>query len=550
MLDELQEDMCVFNQKITDGLAYTELRPAVKLVEQLIACAEKSFPPGFEFKQSTVCTPDEAYKVMASSMTRSDRSNASIDFAPSNVYLVKYEFLFDKVPLYPRYFWLPNPRRGGLMLITGKDFALTPVLIDPGFSVGEDHVFIRMNRAPVTFRRMYHSIVVDGDTSRPLSKHVAYSGLHWKAGSNNKKSSSDVISLGKVLSTLPHYLFCRYGLQDAFKRFAKCDVDIRHVDDLRDNPVDPDRYVVITSTHQLPSTLKVKLDRYRMIQSNMALIIPRAQWGDLTKTFATAFFYIVDHFPEVTDREELLGSWRWRMWMGHVLFGDQQGPVKLVENVESHLNTLDDYVDLDLRKTLIDEESLDVENIYELFAFILVEMDGMISSKQKNIGSMFGKRLVVAPYILRDIYEQIFRCLFEIINNRKRKHTVDDYNKILGKYFMPTTIFNLRKTSQKPFVSSVSTPGDNMFAKITSQLVMQAQTSGGRKGGNLNMNDPASHLHHSIAVSGMHLVLRKNCPLGRMVINPTANLDEKNTLLPKEHMVAMCEHIEDAIGRN
>lgn len=546
LFDEMQQDMPVFSQEIMDGLAYTGLEKAKEEVDLLIRCAEGSYPEGFEFLGSKVCSQDEAYTVMASSLTRSDRSTPSVDLAPSDVYLVKYLFAADGKELYPRYFYLPYVRRGGLITIAGKQFSISPILTDPCFSVGQDNVFIRMSRAPVTFKRVIHTVVIDGEQH---SKYVAYSWLHHRGGNNNKKSESDTLSLGRVMTTLPHYLFCKYGLEKTFLKFAGCEVRIVSREDLDANPVDPEKYAQISSNHVRPATLKTRGD-YKLMASPLVMLIPRAAMNQLTTSFATAFFYIVDHYPMDRDVEELLDSYRWKVWLGYVLWGDHLGQAKLVENVESHLASLDDYVDIEVKRMLIEEESLDIDNIYELFAYILVEMDNLIDQKEEDIGSMYGKRLVTAPYVLRDIFEQIFRCLFEITNNKKRKHTADDYNKILGKYFMPTIIFNLRKTSSKPYMSSVSTPGDNMLFKITSRLVMQAQTSAGRKSSNLNVNDPLSRLHYSIAEAGNHLVLPKHSPLGRNTINVTALLDPKNTILRKEHMVEVTEHIDEAIRRS
>jgi hypothetical protein len=546
LFDDLQKRMPVFNQDILDGLAYHGLDDAKGLVDQTIACAENSYPDDFEYNGSYICSPQEAYSVMSSSLTRSDRSTPSIDLAQSDVYMVKYQFSCNGVPLYPRYFCLPAPRRGGLLTITGKQFAIGDVLTDPGLSIGQDFVFIRMSRAPVTFKRLIYTVLKDGED---YSEYIAYSWLHHRSANNNKKSESDTITLGKVMSTLPHYLFCRYGLKETFARFAYCDVAIVTEEFLAENPVDPEKYTVVRSAKSRPAALKLRV-HYPDIATNLCLIIPKAATNQLTMAFALAFFYLVDLFPQDLLVEDLLGDDIWKRWMGYVLFGDQMSVGKLVENVVSHLISLDDYVDIEVRKTLLDEENLDVENLYEFFAYILVQIDHLIDSKAESIGSMYGKRLVTAQYVLRDIYEQIFRCLFEITNNRKRKHTADDYNKILGKFFMPTIIFNLRKTSSKPFMSSVSTPGDNMFFRITSRLVMQAQTSAGRKSQNLNVNDPQSWLDGSIAEGGNHLILPKHSPLGRNTINPTVELDEKNTIVRKEHMKPIVAHIDAAIGRN
>lgn len=546
LFEEEQRPMPKFNQDIMDGLAYKGLRDAKGLVDRVIRCAEKSYPEDFTFLGSQVCLPQEAHKVMTSSLTRGDRNTPTVDLAPSDVYLVKYLFAYKGKELYPRYFYLPFVRRGGLITIAGKQFSISPVATDPCFSPCVDYVFIRMSRAPVTFKRVIHTVVVDGVQ---FSKYVAYSWLHHRGGSNNKTSKSDTIALGRVMTTLPHYLFCKYGFAETFKKFGRCDVKITTEQELKDNPVDHKKFVVVTSNKVRPSTLKVRAN-YALIASPMALVIPRNCWNTLTESFAAGFFYVVDHYPERQDPDELADKWLWKLWMGYLLAGDQLGNSKLVENIDSHLASLDDYVDIEVRRILQEEEGLEIDNIYELFAYMLVEMDDMISKNENDLGSMYGKRLVTAPYVLRDIYEQIFRCLFEITNNRKRKHGVDDYNKILGKYFMPTIILNLRKTSTKPFMSSVSTPGDNMFMKITSRLVMQAQTSTGRKPQNINVNDPLSHLHPSWATCGNYGLLLKSSPLAKNTINPTVRLDGKDTIEERPELDAEFRCIEEAISRN
>lgn len=544
--DELQEEMPKFNQKILDGLAYSGLKRAKEDVDNLIRCAEKSFPPGFEYIDSKICSPQKTYRVMSNSLTRSDRSGASVDLAPSNTYLVEYHFTFEGKPLYPRYFFLPYARKGGLITIVGKEFALSPVLADPCFSIGEDHVFIRTNRSPVTFKQVMTHFMVDGV---PESRYVACSSLHHKGGGNDKRRESDVIQVGKVATTMPHYLFCRYGVLETFRKFARCDVIITNEQEQLENPLDKDKYVFISSTKIIPTWLKINFD-YKHIASPIILAIPKNCYNALTLRLAGGFFYILDYFPEMTDIQELGGSWQWKVWLGHVLWGDQLGSHKLIENVEYHLDSLGEYVDIECRQRLMDEEGLDIQDIYELFVYIIVEIESMVSKSESELASMFGKRLIVAPYVLRDIYEQIFRCMFEIINNRKRKHTADDYNKILGKYFSPAKIFELRKTSQKAYVTSVSTPGDNMFFKITSRLVMQARTSSGSRTQNLNVNDPMCWLHSSTAIAGNYGLLPKNCPLARNTINPTALLDEKDTILEKEHAKALERRIAEVIKRD
>lgn len=560
--DELHEDIPEFNQSILDGLAYRDLGRAKEEIDQYIACAEPGFPDNFSFIKSSVCSVPEAIQVMSTAMSRSDRGQPSIDLATSDVYLVKYEFMCDGVRLIPRYFFLPYARRGSLTMIAGKQFGIGTVLMDPGLSIGPDYVFIRMSRAPVTFKQTIQTMRVNGEFD---SNYVAWSWLHNSGGAHNKTGQSDTLTIGKAVSTLPHYLFCRYGMAETFRKFARAEVELAKIDvpddmlpedvpaEIRRQAIeqgyDLDKWTVVTSAHAKPAALKTKT-LYRTIKSPIALMIPKDRTNSLTMSYARAFFLTIDLFPEVEDMYEWMGDERWKISLGYILFGDQLGTGKLVENIESHLTSLDYYVDIEVRKLLLEEEGLRVDTIYELFNYILENIERLIRDKEEDIGSMYGKRLVTSQYVLRDITEQIFRCLFEITNNKKRKHGVEDYNKILGRWFMPTIIFNLRKTSQKAFMSSVSTPGDNMFFKITSRLVMQAQTSGGKKPTNINVNDPLSRMHASRAECGNYGVLPKNYPLACATINPTTKLDGKNTIVRKEHLRPVIEHIDDAVSRN
>lgn len=545
LFDELQEegDKPVFDQKILDGLAYSGLSDAKGEVDRLINCAERSFPEGFEYLGSKVCAPQEAFQVMASIKRRGEMS---VDLAPSDVTLCRYSFEFEGQPLKERYFFLPFIRKGGFIQIAGKQFAISPVLADPGFSVGEDYVFIRMNRAPVNFKRIIYTINVNGVD---VSKYIVHSKLHHRAGNRDRKHACEFLHVGRVVTTIPHYLFCKYGPEDTFSRFGKCEVLITTESELKENPMDPEKYTFMRSRKVAPATLKDTYN-YANDASPVVLVFEKDKVNHLVEGLAAGFFYIVDHFPKVSERKELADMYNWKLWLAYVLCGDQLGPGKLVENIDSHLASLDDYVDIEVRRTLIDEEGLDFDDIYQLCAYIQNEMDHLIASKDGDIASMYGKRLMTANYVLRDIFEQIFRCVFEITKNRKRKLGKEDYNKILGKYFIPEKIHELRNTATKAYVSSVSSPSDNMFFKVTSRLVMQAHTGTSGKSQNINVNDPMSHLHASVAEAGNYVVLPRNSPLGRNVINPTAKLDAKNTIQRKESMRDTVDYIDQFIHRN
>lgn len=567
----LQDLMPEFNQDILNGLACKDLMYAKESLDQTIRCAQQMYPPGFEFDQSTVCSPMETYAVIAKTLTRSKRSKQmAFDLARTNVYLVKYQFTFEGRPLYPRYFYLPYADLAGLMNITGKKFLISPVMTDTCFSIGPDFVFIPMGRAPVTFRResktiytgdltqyAFHSggVTMGEESYSQLTKRVVWSWLHHAGGKNARASDSEVINLGKVFTTLPHYLFARYGFVGAFARFAHAEAKVVPEADILEGKYPAEQWQHYWSTKTKPTYLKFKAD-YRAIATKMAVVVPKAQVNNLVEQLVAGFFYVLDHFPEpakgddiAEEVSDLEGDYRWKVWLGNVLWGEMLGHGKLVENVETHLNSLYGYVDIEVRQKLLVEEGLDCESIYDLFVHMLDNMENMIKNNADTISSLYGKRLEVLRYILKDLNKAVFKCLFEITNNRKRQMRHEDYDKILGQHFKPATIFGIRHPQHHGEVSSASSPADNMFFKLTSKFVMQSETSGRRKNSDINPNDPSTYLDASLGEVGNYAVLPKNRPLGDSYANPTVQLDGKHTIIRKEQYRELTERTQEEIRR-
>lgn len=564
---EIESDGPKFNQDLLNGLAYTVLANAKDDMDRIIYCASKSFPAGFEFVRSVPCSPQEAIEVMTGKLARADRPTP-LDMSPSDIWMIRYEFELDGTPMYPRYLNMPVPGKGDLLTITAKRFAISPVLADPGFSVTRDEVFIRMTRAPVTFRRSIHMVSkYDAETSRKdtgegcilglvgelCSQDVPYSKLHWKGGTNDKTRESDSIKLGQVVTNLPHYLFCKYGVEETFRKFADCPIKFYTEDEIvaMGDGFDHDQWVIYGSRKLPPSALKNRVG-YHHYAPKLMVLIPRTKVSLMTETLISGFFYVLDHFPHEATVEMVSESVSWRVWLGYILWGDQLGKGKLNENVSTHLKSLDDYVDIQVQETLFNEEGLEIEDIYDLFGYIICNMKDLINAREDNAASMFGKRLMVTPYVMKDIYEQIFKFLFEIINNRKRTYTAADYNQALGRFFSPSKIFDLRKTSERAFINSISTPGDSMFYKGTSRLTMQSQT--GQKmassSKSLNLDDPSNWLHPSALEAGNTCVMQKSFPLPKGMINPCVRLDKTHKILPKPEHKELREYVMSRIQRS
>lgn len=551
LFDLLNEEIPKFNQDIVDGLAYVQLKTAKDDVDRVMRTAESTMPDGFTFTGSQPCGPQETYRVITGLLNKSDARSRAVDMAWNDLYMVKYGFELDGDPLTDRYQYMPMPRKGNLMSIGDRTFTITPILGDRCFSVGADNIFVPLNRAVVTYKQLIHSIDVDGMFT---SRYVVWSKLHNRGGTAANGRDSDRLRLGQVYTTIGHYLFAKYGLLETFKKFCDCDIILLNesnlVDYVTEHNLDLTKYKQIRSRKVRPDGFKAKIP-YNEIQSDVLVLIKHEDASELALDLLCSLYYMIDFYPEYNDVSELVTTWNWRVWMGFVLWGDQLGHGKLVENVDSHLVTLDKYVDDEVKHLLREEEDLNVVDFYELCVYILKHMTSMIRDNSYEIGSMYNKSLLVNRYVLSDITDNIFRATFEIANNRKKKHLSKDYNKVLGRYMGHATITKLRLTSDKPYMSTCSLPGDNRLFKLGIQVVRQSKTiRDGTRSSGINVNDPANHLHESILEAGNYLVLPKRSPTGDSTINPTVRLDAKFTIRRKEHLRELIEDVGDVISRD
>lgn len=533
-----------FNQDILDGITHKQLKNPKDWVDTYIRTAERSFPEEVEYIGSKICSPFEAYRVMAGMPPRGENVRV-IDLATNDVFMVRYQFRANGVDLHPKHMFLPNIRKGNRIRIGGKEFGAMAVMVDPGFSVTSEYVFIRVARAPVTFNRRVYSVMKDGET---LNHYIAHSKLHWKGGAYDKGRDSDQIKVGQVVTSLTHYLLCKYGVHEAFRRYANAEVKIMHRDDVTDDL--RKTHAVYTTRGVAPKALKLKID-YNDIASRLAILLPRDKINSLTEDMVTAMWYVIDHFPDMDDPSEIFTDYQWKVWLGYILFGDNLGHPKLVENIESHLKSLDDYIDVQTQREIFEEENLMIDDFYHLLAYVIENMNNMILTKEHAVASMYSKRLVSGQYILKDIVEKIFKCMFELNNSRRRKSTETEYNTILARYFTASTIMGLRNTSEKPFMAIVTSPGDNMYYRGTSRLVMQARTGEGNVGSSskVNVDDPANHLHQSWMECGNYGILPHAYPLAKSTLNPTVQLDEYYTMTPKEHLKDVIKYVESRVHR-
>ena len=444
------------NPVIAKGLAVREINRVEEEIESTFRKIAKQYPSrlNLEFNGGVRCTPEETRQ----QGLRPRRSINTFELSYSSLYLMKYYFSMNGVPLHPIYLYLPYTHQAGIVAINGSRFAVSPVLADIAMSIGADNIFIHMGKSKITFKRTYHGYIRDGDR--------ADGAIVWCKAHN---SAARVTDHSKKTSNY-HYIFCKYGLTETFSRFAQTKVVVGTNEINTDNFPETD-WSICTSIRLKP---KGKTGNYR--PSDIRIAIPRGNVNEVTSDMINAFFYMVDHFPEVISPDNVDDPGCWRAMLGHCIFRDGEHVRKVLPKMNDHMRSIDNSLDSSVKEWLRADE-IYVNDAYELFAHIAQNFTPYVSGSAKKLSSMYGKRLIVLRYVLDNIVGSINNTLFDLEKiARKANITIEEVQRVFKTRLQPRLI---QKINQKHAeVSSVSSACDCMIPKITSVMVLQSNMSG------------------------------------------------------------------------
>lgn len=545
MFDIALEAVPKLNMDIVNGLATEHLKHCKEKLEQIIRCAEEQFPPELVFQGSKRCDPFEEFNVITKVRGTTERI---FDLATSNVTLYKYMFDFAGEPIGPYYFCLPFANDAGLIKLSGKTFAIYPVLADYGFSVGQRDIFIPMPRGRATFYQSGHKVRIDGVATEIK---FSWSILHNKAarpGRMTDEMRSSAIRLGYVYPALAHYLLARYGFHDTIKRFVNAEVHVMDERDYSEEKYPVKEYVCVRSTKTRPTTSKIPPGNYRAVATPLVFVARREEFTPLLSNILTQTLYIIDHFPDEMTLEMIDDKWQWQVLMGYILWGNGHSQGKLVEQVANHLKSLDGYVDPIARADLL-TEGVDVHSIYELFVYIMENMRRLLNERSGCVSSMYDKEFMVLRYVLRDLNDRMFKMLFKLNVNNRKEHTKDSVDKILRDTFKPKEILKISGGKNHSEVSSVSSPSDNKFFKITCVVLRQADTASKGRGKESRPLDATMMLDASFAEVGGYNVLSKTVPVGNNRVNAMVEIDSSSRVVRKEKFRQLIDESQEKIKR-
>lgn len=553
----IRDDMPPFNDKIAEGFAVSEIPKAQHYVDTLFNAIKETFPPGLVFEGGFRCSPPEEYREATkrhNQKTTKTSQRSSYDIAHSNVYMMRYEFSYKGQRLKPRYLYLPYVDDGGFITISDSRYTISPVLADRVISVMRKTIFVRLIKTRFNINRISQHFMLD---DYETYAHVVWSKIHQKKVVKDKNDPDNV----SAESTLAHYLFCKYGVLETFKQFAGCDVVIGDAENVTKEKYPPEHWHICRTTRTAemghPNARgQNRMGAYR--PTKLRIAVPKHQMNAMVHNLIGAFYYVADRFP---DRVQHLQSYlvkqdhvklgheklMWILILGHLVApGSAVG--KVTREMESHMRSLDEYIDPIVREQL-KNIGYDIDNVYQLFARMVEDFDPLLLKNRKKLSSMYDKELNVLYFVLFDISKSIMELGFHMLKLCEEQNlTADKFNHVFGNKIRTGAIFHIYKSSGA--VSANSYPGDNKVMKITTLLVPQQHTNKmTRKKGGLQLRDPINQLHISVVEVGGYSNLPKSQPSGHFRINPFVGLTLDNVILRNEKFADIYDNAQAMIEK-
>lgn len=519
------------NRDIVDGLAVKFIPQGEDYIRRVWASV--SLPTGLEFVDAVRCNPLQEFN--EEPRKRNDRR--VFEMARSDVYLMKYLFRYKGEDLPPRYVYLPYVGEAGSLMLSGARYFVSPVLSDVVLSFELNNVFVRLLRDKFAIKRTNHELIFDGTVE---TIPVAWA-LIYHVNSEQKSKSKKI----KAKSSLFHYMLCRFGFTETFQRFGRCLPEIGTYN-INNISYPEKEWVIVSSRQQAPREFGAK-GFYQPTQIRMA--IRRSEFTPLVKNMVTAFFYIVDNFPQRIEPQYLDNKRMWKILMGLILFGETKGEGGLHDDVDEHIKSLDEYMDAIIVEKF-KELNMDCENIYQFFAIAIDKFNDWIMTAGEKVNSLYDKELSILYDVFSPITESIINFHFKLKTAAKKELTKSEIINTMNNHLKPRTVYAL--TKQPPGVSNMSYSGDNAALKITTVMFPQknVKLKGGSEDSAQSMTDPSKRLHVSFAEIGNYCNLPKSNPTGDGRINPYLSFNAKGHVLRNEQLRPLLDEVQAMIRRD
>lgn len=537
--DKISQDTPKLTPALANGIAIEHINGTINgytrnvehYVDTLMRSTFTGSLPGFEYVGFRRVTPLEEYREVTK---KRNSSKATMDVAKHDAYMVEYMFRYNETPI-SRFMYLPFVREAGTIHISGSRFVVTPILSDRVISVGLNSVFVKLLKAKLTFNRLPHQYIVN-DTRENVQ--VAWSYIY-----NEKSSIARVKKTVNASCTLVHYLLCKYGFEETFKRFAGCVPIVGTQDTVTDDIYPPNDWVICQSSGVKPKGY----GKSYYEPSALRLAIPKDKYTPMMKNLLGGFFYCVDHFPTRVRAEYVNHTRLWMVLLGHLIWSGNVGEGKLYGDVADHIASLDEYID-NLLITKFKDIGFDCTDFYKLLAIVIENFNDWLLTSDDRVNTMYNKELSVLYYVCYDLMCAISNLHFKLKAAQKKPLNEKKVVKIMTTILKPGLIFRLSKDHGE--ISTTTTSGDNKALKITTMLVPQSSSSRNRSRKDKKaISDPTNRLHASVAEVGGYANLPKSDPTGHSRLNLCLKIEPNGLVKRDERFVELLDSVQASFKR-
>lgn len=513
-LSKKADDKPRFNPLITDNFAYHQLKDPIGVLRAQLQQIQSSFGDHLVLKKIRMAEPRE--EIRESYITRSMGGGPRLKVDESNLFMVAIEFEYFGKPLRPAYVRLPYITRGGKLLMDGRLFFVTPVMVDRGVNLNKDGMYVPLNRAKYIYLRSTYPLL---ENDFLINDNILISELH-----TGKKNARDKgIGRMPIKPTIFIYLMLKYGFTKAVKHYFNQDVIVYEGTKEQAFVKYPrDKYVIYSSAGDKPR----RLHKERWSEPKLHIIFEGEAGSHSLSEIAVNFFYIYDAFTTFLDKESIESIDVWKYVAGHIIFNYPESNAKLAERIDNHLmKSIDLLIDQDTRKELL-IDGIDIEDSYDLFAWLIKnEKDTFIN---KNPASLENKRLVSTRYTLAPINNAVTLLSYALENCKDNPPTHDKMESIIRGKLREGLIRDIRKNNGE--VNSLQCPTDNIWLNISRNVVPQSKAVRGSGRDAMLMYKPENLLHPSLLVYAQIDGMPKSDPTRKSMINPYLTVDSNGNL--------------------
>jgi hypothetical protein len=526
LVNHIRQATPQLNMDLAEGLARVHMENVCEYVDSVFHSAAHGFPPGLKYEGYRVCDYAEEWRASLKPRNKKRKvktppgaknsGSKTYDMSRTDFFLMELSFSFQGKPLSKRYIYLPFVGQGGSIYISGTKWFISPVLADRTISIGMEQIFVRLLRDRLTFSRIGARFKQNNQVKRT---DLVHSRIYHKSKDKDKQASNN------AFTTMPHYLFCKYGFAGTLQKYLGITPTVGYH---LDQSLDPNEWDIYTSQGIPPKGMTRRKKFIEWRAPDIQVAIRKTEHNQAVIPYIAALFYVADYFPRQITPELVNLPEGWIAPMGYMLFSENNNRGKIEEAVRKHLSSLDDYAD----SMVVDNMAsigLNITDIYDFFAIITDKFATWVSNNQDKVNSMYNKELSVLYFVLFDVTKAIFNLFFALKANSRKDLTERDIEKHMKENLKPGMCYQLGKSHGE--VTSISYSGDNMAFKATATLTPQTATSKQVKktGERGTANDPGKRLHPSMAEVGGISCMTKADPTGQSKMNHWMLLDETKT---------------------